>query len=123
MQLCGEIVKHKAFGKGKIVAHENNYVTILFDVGHAEKKFVYPTAFGSFLELESNSFVKQIEADQSVIAQIEAEKQQMKEDRVKLAIALKAEEDEALRAKSTKKRAPSKAKAKKPDAKLAKVKA
>lgn len=113
VQLCGEIVKHKAFGKGKIVAHESNYVTILFDVGNAEKKFVYPSAFGSFLELESNSFLKQIEADQNVIAEIEADKLKMKEDRDKLAIAFKAEEVEALRVKSTKKRAPAKPKIKK----------
>jgi hypothetical protein len=42
MKLCGELVNHKAFGKGQIVEFENNYVTVLFENITEEKKFKYP---------------------------------------------------------------------------------
>ena len=31
MELYGEVVKHKVFGRGQIVEFANNYVTVLFD--------------------------------------------------------------------------------------------
>lgn len=73
MELYGEVVKHKVFGKGQIVEFANNYVTVLFDENKAEKKFTYPAAFESFLKLENKSFLKPIEEDKIVIAQKEAE--------------------------------------------------
>lgn len=73
MELCGEVVKHKVFGKGQIIEFENNYVTVLFDESKAEKKFTYPTAFGSFLVLESKSSFKEVEEIKNAIAQKEAE--------------------------------------------------
>lgn len=73
MKLYGEVVKHKFFGRGKIVEFANNYVTVLFDESKEKKKFAYPTAFGSFLELGNKSFLKQIEEDKKVIAKRDAE--------------------------------------------------
>lgn len=37
MELYGEIVTHKAFSKGRIVAFDNKYVTISFDETQSEK--------------------------------------------------------------------------------------
>ena len=92
MELYGEVVKHKVFGRGQIVEFANNYVTVLFDESKAEKKFTYPTAFGSFLELENKSFLKQIEEVKNVIAQKDAESKRINEERAKAAIATKAQE-------------------------------
>lgn len=80
MELYGEVVKHKVFGRGQIVEFANNYVTVLFDENKSEKKFTYPTAFELFLELENKSFLKQIEEDKNVIAQKEAESKRINEE-------------------------------------------
>lgn len=45
VEMYGEVVKHKVFGRGQIVEFANNYVTVLFDENKAEKKFTYPTDF------------------------------------------------------------------------------
>lgn len=99
MELCGEVVNHKFFGRGQIVKFVNNYVTVLFDEGELEKKFTYPSAFGPFLELEKKSFLKQIEEDKNVIIQKEAEKKRISEEKV--AMAIKSKSDKVRRSKST----------------------
>ncbi|TCP96168.1 hypothetical protein [Serpentinicella alkaliphila] len=81
MNLCGEIVIHKAFGKGKIVKCEQNYVVILFDETMEEKKFVYPAAFGQFLQLENTALLKDIEEEKIKIVQKEAENKKATEER------------------------------------------
>lgn len=101
MELYGEVVKHKVFGRGQIVEFANNYVTVLFDENKAEKKFTYPTAFGSFLELENKSFLKQIEEDKNVIAQMEAESKRINEERAKVAITIKSKSDGVRQLKNT----------------------
>lgn len=69
MDLCNEVVRHKAFGTGRIVEFSNNYITVLFDETNTKRQFVYPTAFGEFLILENKAFSEQIEHDKSLIAQ------------------------------------------------------
>lgn len=100
MKLYGEVVKHKFFGRGKIVEFANNYVTVLFDESKEKKKFAYPTAFGSFLELGNKSFLKQIEEDKKVIAKRDAESKRINEERAKVAIATKAQEGRERNANS-----------------------
>lgn len=101
MELYGEVVKHKVFGRGQIVEFANNYVTVLFDENKAEKKFTYPAAFGSFLELENKSFLKQIEEDKNVIAQKEAESKRINKERAKAAIATRTQDGRVRNTNST----------------------
>lgn len=85
MEFCGEIVKHKAFGRGRIIEFVNNYVTVLFDESKEQKKFTYPSAFGAFLELENKYLLQQIVEDKNIIAQNEAdENERINEERSKL---------------------------------------
>lgn len=60
MNLTNQIVIHKAFGEGKIVEHNENYLTISFQVG--EKKFIFPDAFKTFLSSKDASISEQIDA-------------------------------------------------------------
>lgn len=57
MELCGQVVKHKVFGRGQIIEFDNNHVTILFENSREEKKFKYPQVFDSFLKLENESLI------------------------------------------------------------------
>ena len=88
MELCGEVVKHKFFGKGKIVEFADNYVTVLFTDCKLEKKFTYPSAFGAFLEIENKSFQGQIDKDNNVITEREALKKRIIEERERMEIAI-----------------------------------
>lgn len=91
MELYGEIVTHKTFGKGRIVAFDNKYITVLFDESQAEKKFAYPSAFGLFLELENQSLLPQIDEDKNIITRKEAELKRLEEERKKADIAAQIE--------------------------------
>lgn len=73
MELCGEVVKHQALGKGKIVGFSKDCVTVVFGDSLTERKFAYPSAFGTFLEVESKPFLQQIEKDQKTAANQRAE--------------------------------------------------
>ncbi|MDR5659991.1 hypothetical protein RH915_10870 [Serpentinicella sp. ANB-PHB4] len=95
MELLGEIVLHKAFGKGKVTLFENNYITVMFEKRKEEKKFVYPDAVGAFLELENESLQQRIEKDKQAIVQQEVEAKELKEEQAKL-------EAEKLKSKATK---------------------
>lgn len=103
MELYGEVVKHKTFGIGKIIEFKDNYVSVLFDEGGLEKKFVYPSAFGTFLESDNVSFLKKIEEDKDNIAQLEAEKKRITGYQEKLAATLKGLDEDAKKPKKVKK--------------------
>lgn len=81
MALCGETVKHKVFGKGKIVECAPNRVTILFDGSKVKRKFIYPSAFGKFLELENSALLTKIEEDKKAVAKEIAKKRKIKQER------------------------------------------
>jgi hypothetical protein len=100
MELRGEIVTHSVFGSGQIIDFTNNYVTVLFDESKTEKKFIYPSAFGSFLELENKTFTSQIEADKNIIAQKMAENSRLSAELARLAVPVKPKESPAKRKRS-----------------------
>lgn len=79
MELYGELVKHKVFGKGQIVKFVDNYLTVLFEENKIEKKFSYPEAIGSFLQLENHVLSSQIEDERKEKERIEAEKKRAEE--------------------------------------------
>ena len=54
-------VKHKAFGRGTVVAVQGKYMTVKFDT--AEKVFVYPDIFEKFLTLSDGTVSEEILAD------------------------------------------------------------
>jgi len=89
VDICGEVVKHKVFGRGKIVEFADNHVTVLFDMGKLEKKFTYPSVFGAFLEVENKLFLSQIEEDKGAIAEKEAENKKINQELAELAITIK----------------------------------
>ncbi len=101
MELCGEAVNHKSFGRGKIVDFSNSYITVLFEESKEEKKFAYPVAFGAFLKLENESFIKQIEEDKHAIAQREAEDKRIKEERAKLYTATESQNNRLKKTKNS----------------------
>lgn len=108
MELCGEIVKHKIFGRGQIVGFESNYVTVLFDDSEVEKKFTYPAAFSVFLELENKTFIKQIDEAKKVIEEKESENKRVNEERNKLERAVKSKNEGGRHSKGSKAKASSK---------------
>ena len=55
------VVNHKTFGLGTVVSHQGKYMTVKFD--GAQKIFVYPDAFESFLTLEDGSVSDEIMID------------------------------------------------------------
>jgi transcription elongation factor GreA-like protein len=80
MDICGEVVVHKTFGVGQIIDFKNNYITVRFETNKAEKIFVYPSAFGSFLEIENETFLAQIKSDKDLIDQALAKNQRINEE-------------------------------------------
>jgi hypothetical protein len=69
MNLCGEFITHKAFGRGQIVDLENHCVTVIFQDTNEKKRFIYPEAFGKYLTLENKTLVRQVQEYQNEIAQ------------------------------------------------------
>ena len=65
-------VQHKAFGDGKIVAKNGQYITVKFE--SCEKIFVYPDIFERFLTLSDGTVSDEIAAD---IAASKAAKQKI----------------------------------------------
>lgn len=61
MQLTGQAVKHKVFGKGIITESSENEVTVLFE--KCEKKFMYPDAFSKYLTLKNNKLQDEIKEE------------------------------------------------------------
>ena len=53
INLKGEFITHKVFGRGQVVEHGDDFVTVMFAKAEDMKKFVYPAAIGIFLELEN----------------------------------------------------------------------
>lgn len=52
MNLNGEYITHRSFGRGQIVEHGTDFVIVAFGDTEQKKKFVYPAAIESFLVLE-----------------------------------------------------------------------
>jgi hypothetical protein len=77
MKLCGEFVTHKVFGRGKISGQENDCLTVSFGKKYGDKRFVYPSALGTFLIPENMTIVKELKdrADELMRQKIEAQKE------------------------------------------------
>lgn len=58
MDLINLMVKHKVFGEGIIISHENSYITVKFQ--QAEKKFIFPNDFDGYLTTENNIIAEKI---------------------------------------------------------------
>lgn len=106
MDLCGEAVTHKVFGTGKVVGFVNNYVTVLFDDNKEVKEFVYPSAFGAFLNIENDSILYQIGVDKELIAQEIDKKKRINEVIHNLVLPIKskkanAKSNKVVKAKSS----------------------
>ncbi len=90
MDLCGEFVTHKVFGRGRIIGLENSRVTVRFLELNENKKFIYPSAFGRFLNLENEQLVKQIQSYKMRLPKV----LQMRKKRAKLKKLLKNSKNE-----------------------------
>ena len=84
MDLIDKRVTHKSFGEGNIVDQDDSFITISFKT--VNKKFIYPDAFGEFLQLEDRTAAKSL---RKVITKIEAaqeiedkKKEEEKEQRI-----------------------------------------
>lgn len=73
MNLIGEVVKHKSFGVGKIIDFDQQRMTIQFEDCSNLKKFNYPEAIGSFLELKNDQLYNQVIENQVIFALKDAE--------------------------------------------------
>ena len=83
MQLKGQAVKHKAFGKGIITDSSENEVTVLFE--KCEKKFVFPDAFSKYLTLKSEKLQDEVLSEynkEQKIEKIEKDKVNAKYERL-----------------------------------------
>jgi hypothetical protein len=54
-------VNHKSFGRGAVVSSQGKYITVKFE--NAQKIFVYPDAFESFLTLADGTVPEEIKSD------------------------------------------------------------
>ena len=65
MSLVNTKVVHKKFGEGVIIAEDNIYLTIKFQVG--EKKFMYPDCFAQgFLQIEDKDLYQKSLEDMDI---------------------------------------------------------
>jgi len=80
MNLCGEIVVHKAFGKGEVISMSNGHITILFYQLQQEKTFKYPAVFGEFMEIQNYALKSLIQDEKDRAEQIEAEAKRVQEE-------------------------------------------
>lgn len=53
INICGEFITHKVFGRGQITQNQDGVVTVLFSESKETKKFIYPSAVEQFLMLEN----------------------------------------------------------------------
>lgn len=68
INLTGEYITHKVFGRGQVVEHGEDFVTVLFAKAEEKKKFIYPSAIGTFLALEDAKTLKDFKDYSDVMA-------------------------------------------------------
>lgn len=61
MKLVGEKVKHKTFGRGKVVEFDGQYIFVDFKDSEVTKKFPYPDAIGKFIEFDNDATAEKVE--------------------------------------------------------------
>jgi len=100
MNTVREQVNHTKFGAGTVIAQDTTTVTVKFSKEYGSKKFLYPSAFLSFLELLDPSIKEQMDNELQSIRdlaeieqntrRIEAEARRAQLDRKKAATKRKA---------------------------------
>lgn len=58
MQLIGQAIRHKTFGKGIVTGLDEDVLTVCFSDGN--KKFIYPDAFSQYLTLRNSAMQEKI---------------------------------------------------------------
>lgn len=108
MNLMHEQVNHLKFGAGTVTAQDPSTVTVKFSEEYGSKKFLYPSAFQSFLELCNSSVKEQMGSElKSIQTRAEVERARRALEKEKLRALLEASK------KPVKKRVTKKAPAKK----------
>jgi hypothetical protein len=80
MNLCGEFVTHRVFGRDKSLKSDD-CVTVLFEGAGEKKKFIYPSSIGTFLLPEDKKLAKQMQEYKNEITQTKELKQREAEDK------------------------------------------
>ena len=79
MNLLGQAVKHKKFGKGVITDFSENIVTVCF--AESQKSFLFPDAFPQYLTLKNNSIQKKMEElNEERLQGVKARKQKIEKE-------------------------------------------
>ena len=78
MELLNEIVNHKSLGVGKIISFDGKYMEIAFT--SKTSKFIYPTAFETFITLEDAAKQQTILDEIATVNQAELDKKLAEED-------------------------------------------
>lgn len=60
MQLIGQAIRHKVYGKGIVTSCDKNIITVCFSAGN--KRFIYPDAFTKHLTLKNKAIQGKIQA-------------------------------------------------------------
>ena len=100
MDLINQTVIHKAFGEGKVINVEKDYITILFTQG--EKKFLYPSVFKQFMTMKDAACASFVKSELEQKEKQAAEQKRLlalKQDEIS-ALALKMESHTAIKGKS-----------------------
>ena len=84
INIHGEYITHKAFGRGQVVEHGDGFVTVLFSAMNENKKFIYPDAIETFLVLENEGTAKLFRESSDVIANNKAMERKDAADRLAL---------------------------------------
>jgi len=81
MNLTNKKVHHRQFGDGIVTGQTISKVTVQFSEEYGEKKFLYPSAFESFLTINSPALREQMDAELLAIRErLEDERRQREEE-------------------------------------------
>ena len=81
MNLTNKKVHHRQFGDGIVTGQTMSMITVQFSEEYGEKKFLYPSAFKSFLTLNSPALSEQMDTELCAIRErLEAERRQREEE-------------------------------------------
>lgn len=61
--LTGESVTHLRYGKGVVIEHTDTSLTVRFGGDLGDKKFMYPSAFETFLKLSGQVSAEKVKTD------------------------------------------------------------
>ncbi|MEJ8305179.1 hypothetical protein [Saccharibacillus sacchari] len=107
MQLIGQEVEHASYGQGEIIQQEDQRIEVRFANGDEPKKFLYPDAFEKFLSMNDPACRKQVEADIEQMhedrrEEKEAVERRYQEERAALEAAKKPKKAPARKSKAAK---------------------